>query len=260
MHKSERTPVFYDILLMLPLLKKELNVFLSSLIGYVIIVAFLAINGLLLWVFHSGFNIFDYGFANIDSLFLLAPWIFLFLIPAITMRSFAEEKRSGTMELLLTKPLQDHVIIGAKFFAGLILVFVSLLPTTVYYITIYQLSTPVGNVDTGAILGSYVGLLFLGAVFVSIGLFCSSITKNQIVAFVLSVLLCSFIYTGFDIIYNFSLFGAADLFVKSLGISYHYASISRGVIDSRDILYFLGMIVLFLLLTKMSVQSRRWHK
>lgn len=245
---------------MFPLLKKELNIFLSSLIGYITIIAFLAINGLLLWVFHSGFNIFDYGFANIDGFFLLAPWIFLFLIPAITMRSFAEEKRAGTMELLLTKPLHDHTIIGAKFLSGLILIVISLLPTVTYYITIYRLSSPIGNVDTGAIAGSYVGLLFLGTAFVSIGLFCSSITHNQIVAFVLSILLCAFIYIGFDIIYNFSLFGSADLLIKSLGISHHYASISRGVIDSRDILYFLSVIGLFLLLTKISLQSRKWHK
>jgi len=243
---------------MLTLLLKEVRGFLSSLIGYIVIVVFLLINGLFLWVFPADFNILDNGYANMDGLFMLAPFVFLFLIPAITMRSFADEKKSGTIEMLLTKPLTDLQIILAKYFAGLVLVVFSLLPSLIYFFSVYQLGYPKGNLDMGGIWGSYIGLLFLGSGFVAIGLFVSSITDNQIVSFIIAVFLCGFVYLGFEFIYSLSFFGSIDLFIKSLGISAHYASMSRGVIDTRDILYFLSLISIFILLTKISLESRKW--
>lgn len=245
---------------MFALYKKELAGFFSSLIGYLTIIVFLVLTGLMLWVFKSGFNILDYGYAGLDGLFLIGPFLYLFLIPAITMRMFAEEKKNGTMELLLTKPLGDMQIIGAKFLAGLTLVLISLLPTLVYYFTVYALGNPVGNVDTGSVMGSYVGQLFLGAAFVSIGLFSSAITNNQIISFIVAAVMSAFMYLGFEAIYGMGFLGKADLFVKSLGMRHHYDSISRGVIDSRDVIYYLSVIVLFLMGTRMVLQSRKWQK
>lgn len=243
---------------MFTLFRKEISSFLNSLIGYVVIVVFLLINGLFLWVFPMEFNIPDYGFASIENLFVLAPWVFLFLIPAITMRSFAEESRTGTIELLLTKPLTDMQIILAKYLAGVVLVIFSVLPTLVYYISVYRLGTPVGNIDSGATWGSYIGLLLLAASFVAIGIFVSTVSGNQIVSFVIAVFLCGFIYLGFEFIYNLEIFGNFGLFVKQLGISAHYTSVSRGVIDSRDVLYFLSVIIIFLLLARFRLEQRTW--
>lgn len=243
---------------MYALFKKEISNFLNSLIGIMVVVVFLLITGLFLWVFQSDFNIMSFGYANLDSLFILAPWVFLFLVPAITMRSFAEEKRTGTIEMLFTKPLSDWQIVMAKYFAGVILVLLALLPTLVYFFSVYRLSMPVGNVDSGGIWGSYIGLFFLSAAFVSIGLFCSSVTNNQILAFLLSVFLCGFLYIGFDMIYSLALFGKVDLFIQDLGMSAHYASLSRGVVDTRDILYFISVIVVFLSTTKLVLSSRKW--
>lgn len=239
---------------------KELNSFLSSLIGYITIIVFLIVIGLFLWVLPMDFNVLNFGFAGIDGLFMLAPWVFLFLIPAITMKMFAEERKNGTIELLLTKPLSDLSIILAKFLAGLCLVVLSILPTIIYVISVYQLGAPKGNLDLGGITGSYIGLIFLGGVFVAIGIFSSSITNNQIIAFILSVLLSAFAYIGFDAITSLEIFGNADLIIKSIGINQHYVSISRGVIDSRDVIYYLSAIVFFLLLTKISLESRNWKK
>ncbi|MCD4678985.1 MAG: gliding motility-associated ABC transporter permease subunit GldF [Bacteroidales bacterium] len=243
---------------MCTLLKKEINSFFSSLTGYIVIIVFLIITGLFLWVFHLDFNILDFGYANIDGLFLLAPFIFLFLIPAITMRLFSDEHKSGTIEVLLTLPLSDFQIIFAKYLAALILVIFSLLPTLVYFITVYQLGLPPGNIDMGGMWGSYLGLLFLSATFVSIGLFSSSITNNQLISFIVAAFLCGFAYIGFELIYSFDLFGSFDLFIKTLGINEHYSSMSRGVVDTRDVIYFLSVIVLFILLTKVSLESRKW--
>ncbi|MFZ4399057.1 MAG: gliding motility-associated ABC transporter permease subunit GldF [Bacteroidales bacterium] len=243
---------------MFTLFKKEVNIFLNSLIGFIVIIVFLLINGLFLWVLPLDFNILDFGYAGLDGLFLISPFVFMFLIPAITMRSFSEEKKSGTIEILLTKPLTDLQIILAKFYASVVLLAFSLLPTLIYVYSVYHLGLPVGNIDMGATWGSYIGLLLLGASFVSIGLFSSSITDNQIISFVISVFLCGAIYVGFELIYSLELFGPIDLFIKSLGISHHYSSISRGVIDTRDIIYYLSIISLFILLTKLSLQSRKW--
>lgn len=247
---------------MYTLFKKEINIFFSSLIGYIVIIVFLLINGLFLWgiggLFTTGFNILDFGYANIDGLFILAPFVFLFLIPAVTMRLFSDERKTGTIELIATQPLTDLQIIMAKYWAGFVIVIISILPTLIYFLSVYLLALPKGNVDAGSIWGSYLGLVFLGASFTAIGVFASSVTDNQIISFLIAVLISGFIYLGFELIYSFDLFGNFDLFIKSLGMNTHYASISRGVIDTRDLIYFLSIIVLFILLTKISLESRKW--
>ena len=245
---------------MFVLYRKELMSFLTSIIGYLTIVVFLVVNGLFLWVINGESNVLDYGVAGLDGLFVLAPWVFLFLIPAITMKMFAEEKKNGTIALLLTKPLSDFSIIMAKFLAGITLVVISVLPTLVYICAVYQLGLPKGNLDLGGIMGSYIGLVFLGAIFVSIGVFSSSVTNNQIVAFIAAVFLSAFMYIGFEYMARLPLISEVDLFVKSLGINHHYTSISRGVIDTRDVIYYLSVVGLFLLLTKLSLESRNWQK
>lgn len=244
---------------MFTLYKKELSAFFSSLMGYLTIIVFLLLTGLLLWVFRTSFNILDYKYAGLDGLFLLGPFLYLFLIPAITMRMFAEEKKNGTLELLLTKPLSETTIVVAKFLAGFTLVVISLLPTIVYYWAVYRLGDPVGNIDTGSVIGSYIGLLFLGAAFVSIGLFASSMTSNQIVAFIIGAVLCALCYLGFDSIYAL-VHGKFALLMRGLGLQMHYESISRGVIDTRDVVYFLSVIVFFVAATRMVLQSRKWKK
>lgn len=243
---------------MFSLFLKEIGSFLSSLLGYVVIITFLVVLGLFLWVFPSGFNILNYGYANVDGLFIIAPFVFLFLIPAVTMRSFSDEKKSGTIELLFTRPLSDLQIIFAKYFASFLLVVLALLPTLVYFFSVWQLGLPPGNLDAGGFWGSFIGLLFLGATFTSIGIFASAITDNQVVSFILAIVISAFAYLGFDLIYSFSMFGNFDLFIRSLGMSAHYSSISRGVIDTRDVVYFLSVISLFVFLTKFSLSKRKW--
>ncbi|HVA99496.1 MAG TPA: gliding motility-associated ABC transporter permease subunit GldF [Bacteroidia bacterium] len=243
---------------MFTLLKKEINSFLNSLIGYITILVFLLAVSLFMWVLPMDSNVLDSGFASLDALFVVAPWVFLFLIPAITMRSFADEKKGGTIELLLTRPLTDLQIILAKYFAGLLLVVFSLLPTLIYYYSVSRLGNPPGNIDTGGMWGSYIGLLFLGAAFVAIGIFASSITENQVVAFILAVLLCLFFYYGFQFISTAHIFGNVDNLILALGINAHYTSMSRGVLDTRDMLYYVSLIVIFILLTKTVLESRKW--
>ena len=243
---------------MYTLFKKEISSFLNSLIGYIVIIVFLLINSLFLWVFPTEFNIPDFGYATLEPLFLLAPFVFLFLIPAITMRMFAEENKAGTIEILLTQPLSDLQIIFAKYLAGLSLVFISLIPTFVFLISVYVYGFPTGNIDLGSTWGSYIGLFFLSSAFVGIGLFASSITDNQIVAFIIAIVITAFSYLGFEIIYSFDLFGSFDLFIKNLGINAHYSSMSRGVIDTRDIIYFVSFTAISILLTKLSLESRKW--
>ena len=243
---------------MYALFKKEINGFLNSLIGYIVVIVFLVVIGLFLWVVPMQFNILDFGYANIDGLFILAPFVFLFLIPAITMRSFAEERKSGTLELLMTQPLTDLQVILAKYFAGVVLVIFSLVPTLIYFFSVYRLGLPVGNLDMGGMWGSYLGLLFLGSTFVAIGVFASSVSDNQIVSFIIAVFLCAFFYIGFELFYTFILSGKTGLAIQSLGINAHYSSISRGVIDTRDLVYFISISVFFILLTKISLESRKW--
>jgi len=243
---------------MFSLLKKEIQSFLGSLIGYIVIIVFLTIMSLIMWVFPSDYNVLDNEYATLGPLFSLAPWVFMFLIPSITMRLFAYENKTGTIELLLTKPLTDLQIIGAKYLAGVLLVLFSLLPTLIYYVVVYQLGAPEGNLDQGGTWGSYLGLLFLASGFVAIGLFSSSLSNNQVISFIIAVFLSFFTYIGFDFISSLALFGSFDLFVQKLGISEHYGSMSRGVIDSRDALYFLSVIAFFFMLTKLKLSSRNW--
>ncbi|MDB5284534.1 MAG: gldF [Bacteroidota bacterium] len=243
---------------MYAIFKKEVQQFFSSLVGYIAIIVFLLVLGLFVWVFPD-VNILDSGYATLDSFFAIAPYIFIFLIPAITMRSFAEEINTGTIELLTTRPVTEIQIILGKYFAALLLVFVAIIPTFIYFVTIYFLSSPVGNVDVGGILGSYFGLFFLGAVFVAIGIFCSSITSNQIVAFMVGVFLCFFLYLAFDYISQFGIFaGKSDYLVESFGLGAHYNAMGKGVIDSRDVVYFLSFIAFFILLTRTILSRRRW--
>ena len=243
---------------MFTLFKKEIRAFLSSLIGYIAISVFLLLVGLFLWILPTESNLLTNGYAGLDSLFGLAPWVFLFLIPAITMRSFADEKKAGTIEFLLTKPLTDIQIILAKYFAGVTLVLFSLLPTLIYYYSVYKLGSPVGNIDSGGTWGSYMGLFFLASAFTAIGIFASSLSDNQIIAFILAVFLCFFFYIGFEYISALDLFGKVDDFIISLGINDHYASMSRGVIDTRDVVYYLSLSGIFIFLTKTVLESRKW--
>lgn len=243
---------------MLSLLFKEINSFLSTLIGYIVIIIFLLALSLFLWVFPGDSNIPMSGIASLEPMFVIAPWLFMFLIPAITMRSFAEEKRTGTLEFLLTKPITELQVILAKFFAGLLLVIIAVLPTFVYYFSIQSLGNPTGNIDSGATYGSYIGLIFLGGVFVSIGIFASSITDNQVVSFITALFLCFFLFVGFDYIAGLGIFSGISDFISGLGINNHYTSISRGVMDSRDLIYFLSTIVFFIMLTRIKLLSRKW--
>ncbi len=243
---------------MFALLRKEINSFFSTIVGYIVIMVFLTANSLFLWIFPGELNVLESGYATIDTLFIIAPWVFLFLVPAVTMRMFSEERKTGTIELLLTRPLSDLQIISAKFLAGLILVLFSLLPCLVYFISVYLLGNPVGNIDTGGTWGSFIGLFFLAGIYVSIGIFASSLTDNQIIAFILSLILCFFFFIGFESLSSIPIFQSIDHVIMNLGINEHYKSMSRGVIDSRDMVYFTVVVVLFLVFTKMSMQSRRW--
>jgi ABC-2 type transport system permease protein len=243
---------------MLALYKKEISSFFSSLTGIVVVSIFLVINGLFVWVIPSENNVLESGYANIDGLFNLAPWVFLFLAPAVSMRMFSEEKSNGTLDLLLTRPLSELQIVLAKYLASVTLVIFSILPTLIYFISVYNLSQPQGNIDTGAIWGSYIGLFFLASIYVAIGIFCSAVTENQIIAFLMSALLSFILYIGFDILGSFSSLSAINTLILSVGIEEHYKSISRGVIDSRDIVYYLGVITIFISLTRLILLSKKW--
>lgn len=234
---------------MFAILKKEINSFFASPIGYLVIAIFLILNGLFLWVFKGEFNVLDYGFADLSSFFLLAPWILIFLIPAVTMRSFSDEKKQGTLELLLTKPISHLQIVLGKYFGSLILIIIALFPTLLYVYTVYQLGNPIGNLDMGSTLGSYFGLLFLVASYTAIGIFTSTLSDNQIVAFILSVFLCFLFYIGFEGISEFT----SSSFVEQLGMNYHFKSMGRGVIDTRDIIYFISVSFFFLTITKLNL-------
>lgn len=242
---------------MFSLFKKELVGFLGSLLGYIVISVFLIGNGLVLWVVSES-NVLDFGYATLDPLFGNAPYIFLLLIPAITMRTFAEEKKGGTIETLFTKPLSDIKIIMAKYWASLVLVILSLLPTLLYVYTVGTLANPVWDLDFGAIWGSYLGLVFLASVYIAVGIFASTLTDNQIISFIYSVCICLFLTFGLSELANFSSVRFIDLLILKLGLAEHYNSISRGVIDSRDVLYFLGANVLFISLANLNLQRRKW--
>lgn len=244
---------------MLAIFKKEINQFFSSITGYVAIILFLLANGLLLFVFPDT-SLLDAGYANLDPLFELAPMIYLLLIPAITMRSFADEYKTGTMELLSTKPLTWWQIVMGKFWASLLIVLISLLPTFVYYFAIQQLSATSVRLDTGGITGSYIGLFLLGAIFTAIGCWASSLSNNAVVAFLVAVFTCFIFYNGFDALSKLTVFtGGADYYLQMAGIKFHYTSISRGVIDSRDVVYFISVTGFILYLSKISLQRKIWQ-
>jgi len=240
------------------LFKKEIQGFFSSLTGYLVIAVFLAVTGLCLWVFPGVLNIPESGYASLDSLFYIAPWVFLFLVPAITMRSFAEETKTGTIELLLTKPISEWQLALAKFLAATTLVLIALLPCVIYIISVWQLGNPPGNLDTGATSGAMIGLILLGGVYASIGTFSSSLTDNQIIAFIVAALTAFIFYEGFDALAKLISAAAVQDFISYLGIKEHYASISRGVVDLRDLVYFFGVMLSFLALTRLKLQSRKW--
>ena len=242
---------------MIQVLSKEFNSFLNSLIAYVVIGVFLTGIGLLMWVFPET-SVLDYGYADLETLFSLGPYVFIFLIPAITMRSFAEEAKGGTLELLLTRPLSDWDIIIGKFLACFCLVILSLLPTLIYYFSVYVLGNPVGNIDAPGVMGSYLGLILLGAVFCSIGIFSSSITHNQIVSFIIAAFLCYFFYAGFESLSLLNVWSERSLLIKELGLLYHYDALSKGLIDSRNLVYFGSVIAGVLLVTRIILGARSW--
>lgn len=242
---------------MIQVLSKEFNSFLNSLIAYVVIGVFLTAIGLLMWVFPET-SVLDYGYADMETLFSLGPYVFIFLIPAITMRSFAEEAKGGTLEFLLTKPLSDWDIILGKFLASFFLVMLSLFPTVIYYCSVYALGNPVGNIDTPGVIGSYIGLVLLGAVFCAIGIFSSSITHNQIVSFIVAAFLCYLLFAGFESFSLLNVWSEHSLFIRELGLAYHYDALSKGLIDSRNLVYFGSVITLMLLITRIIVGARAW--
>ncbi|MFN8336042.1 MAG: gliding motility-associated ABC transporter permease subunit GldF [Cyclobacteriaceae bacterium] len=242
---------------MIRVLAKEFNSFLNSLIAYVVIGVFLTGIGLLMWVFPET-SVLDYGYADMDTLFSLGPYVFIFLIPAITMRSFAEERKSGTMELLLTKPLTDWDIVLGKFLACFLLVLFALIPTIIYYFSISSLGNPSGNIDTPGVIGSYIGLALLAGVFCSVGIVASSITSNQIVAFILAAFLCFLVFSGFESMSTLDVWSSNTLLIKQFGILYHYEALSKGLIDSRDVIYFISVGGLMLLVSKTILSSRSW--
>lgn len=240
---------------MLSICKKELHQFFSSLTGYIAIILFLLVNGFFLFVLKDS-NIFDFGYASLDKFFELAPWIFIFLVPALAMRSLAEEFKTGTFEILQTKPLSKWQIVTGKYFSILIVLLFVIVPTFIYIFTIKMLSAT-GNIDSGGITGSYIGLFLLAAVFAAISLCCSSFTNNAVVAFLVSAFVCLILYFGFNAISKLPVFlGKADYYIEMIGIDFHYRSISRGLLDSRDVLYFVSIIFLFLLITVQNLHKR----
>ena len=232
---------------------REIKSFFGSPIGYLVIAIFLLINGLFLWVFEGEYNILKTGFADMTPFFTLAPWILIFLIPAVTMRSFSDERKQGTLELLFTKPLSIWQIVNGKFLGALLLILMAIVPTFIYVWTIYGLGMPEGNIDMGSTIGSYFGLLFLISGYSSIGIFTSTLSENQIVAFIVAVFLCFFLYFGFEglatVVPNIS------NFISALGMQDHYKSMSRGVIDTRDIIYFVSITIAFLSFTVFNLKS-----
>jgi ABC-2 type transport system permease protein len=238
---------------MLAIIKREINSFFASPIGYLAIGIFLVINGLFLWVFNGNYNILDAGFADLSSFFELAPWVLTFLIPAVTMRAFSDEKKMGTIELLLTKPITLPNIVLGKYFGSVILICIALIPTIIYVFTISSLGNPIGNYDVGSTIGSYIGLFFMVLAYTSIGIFASTLSNNQIVAFIIAVFLCFLLYYGFEGLT--SLF-ASDIAINRLGMKAHFDSVARGVLDTRDIIYFLSISILFIGLTVLKLRKK----
>lgn len=242
---------------MIAVFKKEISTFFTSPIGYLVMGLFLVAMGLFLWVFDGDYNIPNSGFASLSPFFELAPWIFIFLIPAITMRSISDEHKAGTLELLLTKPITTRQLVLGKYLGSLFLIVLTLLPTLLYVVAIYNLGNPVGNLDVGATIGSYIGLILLGSTFASIGIFSSSLSNNQIVAFISAVSISFILFYGLYGLAQYSAFGMMDNYINTASIKSHYESISRGVIDTRDLVYFLSVTVFFLFLTIYRIKKYR---
>ncbi len=242
---------------MFSIYRKEITGFLNSLIAYLVMIVFITFIGLFMWVFPDS-NVMDYGFADMESLFTFGPVAYLLLIPAITMRTFAEEKKDGTIELLMTKPLTDWQIILGKYFASFTLVAVALIPTLIYYFSVYSLGNPVGNIDSAAVFSSYIGLLLLGGVYTSIGILSSSITNNQIFSFIISLIVCYFFYDGISRLASLDLWEGSNSFLSQFSLTYHYAALSKGVIDSRNLIYFISITLLMLVSTNLVLGSRKW--
>ncbi|GLU44936.1 gliding motility-associated ABC transporter permease subunit GldF [Allomuricauda sp. NBRC 101325] len=234
---------------MFAIFKREVRSFFTSPIGYLIVGSFLLLNGLFLWVFKGDYNIFDYGFADLSNFFLLAPWIFIFLVPAITMKSFSEERKMGTLELLLIKPISVWKLVLGKFWGAFLLCVIAVIPTIVYVFAITDLGIITGNYDLGVVLGSYFGLLFLISCYTAIGIFASTLSDNQIIAFLVGILLCFIIFNGFDAASSLFPNGDTQQWIQAMGAKSHFDSIARGVIDTRDLVYFISLTLLFWYLT-----------
>jgi ABC-2 type transport system permease protein len=245
---------------MFAIFRKEITGFFSSFTGYLVIMVFIVINSLFMWILPGEFNILDTGYAGLDSLFILSPWIFLFLVPAITMKMIAEEKRLGTIELIYSRPVTERAVVYGKFSASVVLVLLSLLPALVYFISVWLLGEVPGNLDKGGTLGAFLGLFFLASVYASAGIFASSLTDNQVVAFIIAIVICLFMFAGFDSFAYLPGLKKIDEYVISLGINEHYKSMSRGVIDIRDISYYIAVVVIFNEATRLSLLSRKWKK
>lgn len=236
---------------MLAIFRKEFNAFFASPIGYLVIALFLLLNGLFLWLFKGDFNILESGFADMTPFFLLSPWILIFLVPAVTMRTFSDEKKQGTLELLVTKPISNLNIVLGKYLSALVLVIMALIPTLLYILALDNLKMDANSLDFGSIIGSYIGLLFLIAAYTAMGIFASTLTDNQIVSFLIAVFICFFFYFGFEGLSNLT-----SISIEQFGMEAHYNSISRGVLDSRDLLYFVSISVLFVVLTQFNIQKK----
>jgi ABC-2 type transport system permease protein len=245
---------------MFSIFRKEINGFFSSLTGYIVILVFLLINSLFMWVFPGEWNIFDTGYAGLDTLFFLSPWVFLFLVPAVTMRMIAEERRLGTIELIFSRPVSERGIIWGKYLASVSLVLMALIPGLIYYISVYWLGETPGNLDKGGTIGAFIGLFFLASVYASAGIFASSLTDNQVVAFILAVFICFLLFMGFDSFAYLPGLKKIDEYVIRLGINEHYKSISRGVIDLKDVVYFITVAMIFNEATRLVLLSRKWRK
>ena len=242
---------------MITLYKKEISIFFSTIIGYLIIGLFLLISSLILWHDISEINILDNAYASLDSFFTIAPLIFLLFIPSVSMRVFSEEFKTGTIETLITKPISSFEIVTAKFFAVLSLVIIAILPTITYVISIYFLGETTGNLDLAAVVGSYVGLLLLSSIFASISVYASSLSNSQIVAFILAIIMSSFFFFGFDILSQLPFLQTVDLTLQKIGISYHYNMMSKGLIKLSALVYFISVSLLFIKLTEVVIKNKK---
>jgi ABC-2 type transport system permease protein len=243
---------------MFAIFRKEISGFFSNLTGYIVIIFFLLINSLFMWVFPGEWNIFDNGYAGLDTLFLISPWVFLFLVPAVTMRMIAEEKRLGTIELIYSRPITERDFIYGKYLASVSLVLLALLPVLICYISVYMLGESPGNLDKGGTWGAFIGLFFLASVYASAGIFASSLTDNQVIAFIIAVLICFFLFMGLDSFAYLPGLKNLDEFVIRLGINEHYKSISRGVLDIKDVVYFVAVVAILNEATRLQLISRKW--